>query len=506
MRRTASFLLLNSGEVVDGSGAPRRRADVLVKDGLIAEVGAVEMPADCEVVDCTGAVVAPGFIDSHSHSDLQVLEGRRDKVIQGVTAEVVGNCGFSTYPAAAEMAMLRQFANGIFRGDDQWGWPDAKAYLHDVAHSPVAHVGSLVGHGTLRIAVAGHTLGALSETQIERMEGLLSDALSAGATGFSTGLMYAPGSSAPFDELLRLCRVTARHGKIYTSHIRSYFSGLLDAIDEQVALAKGAGCKLQISHLQAVGAANWPLHRLALERIEKARDEGVDIAFDCYPYVAGSSVLTQLLPQWALEGGAPGMMERLLDESTRTRIAREIVETIAWRWSDVYISAVRSAANQGCVGKSLQELGERDSIEPVDAMLNLLRDERGEVNMLSFNQSEDNLRLSLTHPLATIISDGFYVNGRPHPRLHGTFPFLLGEICRERRWLGLEEAIHKVTGAPAVRFGMKGRGLVKAGMIADLAIFDPGIVGSRASYDHPEQAPEGILAVLRGGSFVVRNA
>lgn len=506
MRKRVGDLLLRGGEVIDGSGAPRRRGDVLVRDGEIAAVGQVAAPADCEVLDCSGAIVAPGFIDSHSHSDLQVLEGRRDKLIQGVTSEVVGNCGFSAYPAPAQMAMLRQFANGIFCGDDRWGWSESSDYLRAVEQCPSAHVGSLTGHGSLRIAVAGHTLGPLSEPQVARMEGLLDDALSAGAIGFSTGLMYAPGSSAPFEELLRLCKVVARHGKIYTSHIRSYFGGLLEAIDEQVELAKAAGCGLQISHLQAVGAANWPLHRLALERIEAARNEGVDIAFDCYPYVAGSSVLTQLMPEWSLEGGAPGMMQRLADEDCRRKIAREIEETIAWRWSDVYISAVGSAANSQCVGKSLHDLAEARGAAPVEVMLDLLQDERGDVNMLSFNQSEENLRLSLTHPLATIISDGFYVKGRPHPRLHGTFPFLLGEICRERRWMTLEEAVHKVTGAAAERFGMKGRGLVREGMTADLTVFDSKTVGSPATYEEPEKGPVGILAVVRDGRIEVNNA
>ena len=341
--------------------------------------------------------------------------------------------------------------------------------------------------------------GRLEESQVSHMESLLAEAFAAGATGFSTGLMYAPGSSAPQDELVRLCKVVARHGKVYTSHIRSYFSDLVPAIEEQIDLARRAGCRLQISHLQAVGAANWPEHVRALATIEQAKNEGIDIAFDCYPYVAGSSVLTQLLPQWVLDGGTETMLSRLRDAAQRPVIADEINATIAWRWKDVFISAVSSGANSALVGLNLQEIADDRKCRPVDAMLDLLLEEDGQVNMISFNQSEENLRLSLTHPLAIIISDGFYVKGRPHPRLHGTFPFLLGTICRERRWLTLEEAVHKVTLRAAERFHLKDRGILRPGAYADVTIFDPDQVNSPATYEQPELPPIRITHVFRNG-------
>jgi dihydroorotase/N-acyl-D-amino-acid deacylase len=333
------------------------------------------------------------------------------------------------------------------------------------------------------------------------MCGLLEAAFAAGAAGFSTGLMYAPGSSAPRDELeaLALCRVVAKHGKVYSTHMRSYFADLVPAIEEQVQLARHSGCRLQISHLQAVGAKNWPEHAKALRAIEDAAADGVDIAFDCYPYVAGSTVLTQLLPQRVLDGGTGAMMARLTDQDERRRIAHEVVSTIAQGWRDVYISAVGSKGNQGAVGSNLQQIADERSCAPVDALIDLIIEERGDVNMLSFNQSEENLRLSLTHPLAIVISDGFYVKGRPHPRLHGTFPLLLGTMSRKRGWLTLEEAVHKITQRPAQRFHMRDRGTLTPGAWADVTVFDASEVDSPATYDEPELPPVGIRYVFRNG-------
>lgn len=493
-------LLFSNATIVDGSGADSFCADILVAGDHIAEIAPCIQAPNADCIDCTGLTLVPGFIDSHTHSDLQVIEGRTDKLRQGVTTEVIGNCGFSAYPPAHPADNLRGFANGIFCGSDSWGWNSTEEYLRTIEQSRTANVVSLVGHGSLRIAVAGSRQGPLSEAQLCSMESLLEEAFAAGAAGFSTGLMYAPGSSAPSEELERMCRVTAKAGKIYTSHIRSYFAELVDAVDEQLELARRSGGRLQISHLQAVGAANWPLQQIAIDHIERARAEGIDVEFDCYPYVAGSSVLTQVLPQNALDGGVPALLGRLRNAASRLVIRDELNRIIPWRWSDIYISSVGSAANQSAIGKNLLELAESRGTLPADITLDLLLEEQGDVNMLCFNQSMENLQATLTHPCSTIISDGFYVKGRPHPRLHGTFPLLLGTFTRDRGWLSLSQSVHKITGKPAERYSLKHRGLLAPGYFADIVGFRADAIDSPATYECPTEPPIGIEFVYRNGS------
>jgi dihydroorotase/N-acyl-D-amino-acid deacylase len=492
--------LLCGGTLIDGTGAPGQTGELLISDGIIEAVGKFDSPSGVLSIDCTGMAICPGFIDAHSHSDLQVIGDKKEKLRQGVTSEVVGNCGFSPYPVSEHRHEIQEFANGIFCGDENWGWKTASDYLSDVQrYGKYATVGSLVGHGSLRIAAAGNKMGALTSSELQRMEGLLAEALQDGAIGFSTGLMYAPGSSAPFEELERLCSIVARAGKIYCSHIRDYSFRLSEAVDEQLELARRTGCRLQISHLQATGRMNWAKQPQVVEKIEAARDEGIDVAFDCYPYVAGSTVLTQLLPQDTLDGGTKKLMERLSSAQERTKIAQRTLEKLPHRWCDVLISAVSSSANRRFVGMTIEEAARERREEPIDTMLNLLVEERGEVNMISFNQSEENLRQTLTHPLAIVISDGFYVKGRPHPRLYGTFPRLLGFISRENKWMSLEEAVHKITGRPAERFGFQKRGFLRPSYIADLVVFNPATIDSPATFSNPEVPPVGIRTVFRNG-------
>jgi dihydroorotase/N-acyl-D-amino-acid deacylase len=490
-----SFTLLGGGRIIDGSGAPSFDGDLLLEDDRVVSAGKTPRPDGAQLIDCAGKTVAPGFIDLHSHSDLQVLENRREKLHQGVTTEVVGNCGFSPYPSGAKPEALREFANGIFRGGDGWRFGSAREYLTAVdRQSSLLGVQSLVGHGSLRVALFGNRQDRLTAKELAAMEAALNDALVGGACGLSTGLMYAPGSSAPFEELVALCKIVARHGKMYATHMRSYSFDLLPSVEEQLRLARESGAKLQISHLQAVGKKNWDKQRQALDLIETARKEGIDVEFDIYPYQAGSTVLTQLLPQWTLDGGVEKLLERL--KSDRNRIAEETVKGMAGTWADVFISSVDSAENQKLVGKNFAEIGGSD---PTGAAIDLLIAEKGAVNIVSFNQSVENLRQLLTHPLCSVISDGFYVKGRPHPRLYGTFPFLLGEVVRERKWMTAETAVMKITSKPAARLKLRGRGMLKPGMAADVTVFDAARIAGPATYESPEQPPVGLTAVFRNG-------
>jgi dihydroorotase/N-acyl-D-amino-acid deacylase len=497
-------ILLVNGSVLDGTSRPAIGADLLIQGDRIVAVERSISHADAESIDCTGLVIAPGFIDVHSHSDLQVLEQRPEKISQGVTTEVVGNCGFSAFPCRHNKPLLQQFANGIFRGGSEWGWQSAGAYLRDTrTQSPYVHVQSLTGHGSLRVAHAGMHQGPLTPADVDAMSDSLAEALAEGSIGLSTGLMYAPGSSAPREELRRLCATTARSGAIYCTHMRSYSWDVLESIDEQVALARDSGCRLQISHLQVVGRANWDKLEQVMDRIEQARKSGIDVEFDCYAYLAGSTVLTQLLPQSVLDGGADAMVAKLTDPLSRAEIASATKDKLAQSWTDILISGVRTAPNHPLVGLTIDAIAEKRGVSPVDAVIDLVIEERGAVNMISFNQSEPNLRAMITHPLCTVISDGFYVHGKPHPRLFGAFPEWIGGCARDKQWMELPEAVHKVTGKPAQRFGIKDRGVLRPGAYADLAIFDPATIGSPANYDQPEQAPTGIVCVIREGRIVI---
>jgi N-acyl-D-aspartate/D-glutamate deacylase len=500
-------MILKGGTIVDGTGSPPFSGNVVIAGDRIASAGSSEShrPANSvnskyKVIDCTGCIVAPGFIDVHSHSDLQILENRTEKLLQGVTAEVVGNCGFSAYPLPEDPQVLRDFANGILCGDNNWGWRSASDYLATASRSKVATVASLVGHGSLRIKVAGNTSRPLTRRELDTMSGLLDQALQEGATGFSSGLMYAPGSGASPEELTVLCRVVARRGGVYATHMRSYSARLVEAVEEQISIAETSQCRLQISHLQAAGEDFWPLQQRAIAAIEEASTRGVDVAFDAYPWLAGSTVLTQVLPQTALDGGIAQLLLRLVDPVQRESIRPQIRPEA--RWNGVVIT---SAANNAAtlVGKSIQELADERGTKPEDVVMNILLEQQGNVNIVEHCQSLENLRALITHPLATVITDGVYTRGRSHPRLYGTFPLLLGELVRERKWLSVEGAVHKFTGKPAAAFHLNDRGRIAEGYAADITVFDPEAIRTDASYEKPDVAPTGIRSVLRNGRVLV---
>ena len=504
--KQATTTILTGGVIVDGTGAPPISGDIVIQGDRIVSVGRPRSAStysknvEFDLIDCTGCVIAPGFIDAHSHSDLQVLENRTEKLLQGVTTEVVGNCGFSAYPLPEDPQILRDFANGILYGNNSWGWNSASDYLASASKAKVVSVTSLVGHGSLRIKVAGNTSRELTSQELDTMAGLLDDALQEGAAGLSSGLMYAPGSGASPQELIALCRVVARRGGVYATHMRSYSDKLVEAVEEQISVAEASGCRLQVSHLQAAGPDNWHLQQPALAVIEQASERDVDVAFDAYPWLAGCTVLTQVLPQTALDGGISQLLARLADPIQRESIRPHIKGEA--RWNQVVITAALKNEDS-LVGRSIQEIADERGSQPEDAVMDILLEQEGNVNIVEHAQSIENLQSLLTHPLAVVITDGVYTSGRSHPRLYGTFPKLLGEMVRERGWLSLEEAVHKVTGKPASVFNLRDRGTLTSGHVADLTVFDPKAIRTDATYEKPDMAPIGFKAVLRSGRLVV---
>jgi dihydroorotase/N-acyl-D-amino-acid deacylase len=284
--------------------------------------------------------------------------------------------------------------------------------------------------------------------------------------------------------------------------MRSYSSRLVDAVKEQISIAEAAECRLQISHLQAAGEDYWALQQRAIEAIEEAFARGVDVAFDAYPWLAGSTVLTQVLPQSAMEGGTSKLLVRLTDPMQRESIRREVRPEA--RWSGVVVTSVAHDSGS-LVGRSIQEVAHQRGIEPESAVLDLLLEQQGDVNIVEHCQSLENLHALLTHPLATVVTDGVYTRGRSHPRLYGTFPLLFGDIVRERGWLSLEDAVHKITGKPATIFHLNSRGRIAPGHVADITVFDPDTIHTDASYEMPAVAPTGVRSVWRNGKMVMNK-
>ena len=485
------MILLQNGAVIDGSAQPSKQASVLVRDTLIEAVGTIDVGADMEVVDCTGFVVAPGFIDVHSHADLEVLDHRPEKVMQGVTTEVVGNCGFSVFPRLP-LSELSPTFKSIFAGRGSREWADADAYFADVENAQShTNVAALTGHSSLRAGVAGMKAG-LDDSDRRELEKRLSACLEQGSIGLSTGLNEAPSSYSDFPELVALCRIVGQHDGLYTSHLRDYKFHVIEAVKEALDLGREAEIPVQLSHLQAVGRKNWDKMDPVLEMIDQAHDEGLDVGIDAYPYVAGSANLTQILPVWCMEGSTEQLVQRLIEDDSRRRIAAETVDDMANGWEDIMLSTLANPDQQELVGRTIQQVADERGCPGVETALDLLIENEGSVMVISFNQSEENLRKVLTHPLTSIITDGLVTEGKPHPRTFGTYPTFLGEYVREKGWMSLEDAIHKVTALPAARFRLEKRGMVQPGYAADLVVFSAEEIGTKSNYVEPNHGPEGI--------------
>ncbi len=513
-------LKIEGATVIDGTGEPGSRADVGIRDEAIVAVGDLSREPAGRVLNAAGRVVAPGFIDMHSHSDWRLWANRRaeSKIRQGVTLEVVGNCGFSPAPAATEhLAELRGFALFTPRAMD-FRWRTVGQYLDALDAEGIAlNVIQLVGHGALRIAAMGFARRPPTADELRRMQRLLEDGLEAGAWGLSTGLIYAPGSYAATDEIVALASVLRRAPAYYASHIRGEGAALLDAVGEAIRIGRETGVPVQVSHLKAAGRPNWGKVAPALELIDAAGTEGLDVQADVYPYTASSTTLRTLLPDWALEGGIEAMLARLRDPATRARIKKDVEAPAGGQslldrvgWENVMVAW--SPRRKDAEGRRISEVAAARGLEPVEAALELIVDQGGGGYMILFQLDEADVRRALRHPRVMIGSDGSALapsgelsEGKPHPRSYGTFPRVLGEYVREQRVLSLAQAVHKMTGLPARRLGLRDRGVIRPGARADLVVFDPRRIADRATYQDPHRYPVGVEHVLVNGRFVVKD-
>jgi N-acyl-D-amino-acid deacylase len=499
-------LLLANGTLIDGTGSPRREADVLIRNGKIQDTGSIPSLPDCETVDCTGLTIVPGFVDVHSHSDQEVLQHLPNKILQGVTTEIVGNCGFSLFPSCPN-SQGERLTGELFDGEPPEGMANTQSYFDKFEQNgSLVNVAALTGHAAVRLFVLKMRRHVQNEEEMRAMEGLLEECLTTGSIGFSTGLNCPPSSFGGFEELVGFCRIVKKHDAFYTTHLRDYKFKVTEAVDEAIALGRTAQVPVQFSHMQVVGRKNWHKLDRVLEQVESALNAGIDVGMDAYPYLAGSCSVTQFLPDWSQEGGVSALLGHLRSSAQYRRIAEETNANMSNAWDDIMVCDVRTADNRGCIGKSIQKIADERKSAAVDTALDLLLEEEGFVYIISFNQNMENLRKVLTHPLTSIITDGMVMEGKSHPRTYGTYPKFLGEFIREKQWMSLEEAVVKTSALAARRFRLAGRGTIEPGNWADITIFDAAKIGTEADYEKPALDPQGIHHVLVNGQFAVQDS
>lgn len=508
-------LLLKNGRIVDGTGNPWYRGDVGICGGEIVSLGRVEDDAR-EELDLGGQMISPGFIDAHCHSDLMLLDHPESeiKLQQGVTSELIGNCGIAPAPLSPDSPeLLKGYVSPVLgKTERDWTWHTVSDFLEAISESrPAENVATLVGHGSLRIAVMGFENRPASAEELESMKSLLREGMAAGAVGLSIGLMYAPGSYTLKEELAELCKVLPEQGGLLATHIRGEGNSLLESLKEVLWVAENAGVPLHVSHLKAAGKSNWGKVHRAMELLEAARGRGMDVTCDVYPYTAGSTTLTSLLPTWVLEGGIPQALERLSDSAARESIRKELAEeqegwdnlVASTGWDSVYIS---SAVSPGLEGEHLARISQERFQDPVDCMMDLLLENDGDVGIVFFHMDEEDVERVVVWERALVASDSLHCGAeKPHPRLYGTFPRLLSKYARERGALTLEQAVRKITSFPAQRFGFDRRGMIVPGYVADLVVFDPEEIDDVADYENPKRYPKGVSRVFVAGRQVIEN-
>ena len=514
-RADVDDLLIRGGHVVDGTGAPGRDADVAVRDGRIAAIEPRASRSARRVIDARGLVVAPGFIDIHTHSDFTLpLNPRAEsKVRQGVTTEVVGNCGFSVAPALpGRVEMLREY----LASSAPWLPFRETTFAQYVAAFPPTAVNVVlqVGHHTLRLMAAGMEERPLTDAERSAMTRLLEEALAAGAWGLSSGLFTAPGGYADADEIHALARVLARHGAAYASHIRDEADQVFDAVREAIAVAETTGVHVQIAHLKLSGTDNWGGAARLLAEIEAARRRGVPVDVDAYPYDTATNPLRNLLPRWVMDGGIPAMLERLGRRDVRTRLRDDIARhglTNFGRipsWDVVRVAVSPHLPDHA--GRTLGDIARSRGVDAFDAVCDFVVADRGETRILITSMAEPDVLEITRAPWVLAGSDanalavtGVTSQGKPHPRSYGTHARLLGPMVRERKLFTVETAVHKTTGGAARALGLADRGLVRQGFRADVAVFDPARIADQSTYPDPHRYAIGVATVIVNGEVVI---
>jgi N-acyl-D-amino-acid deacylase len=517
-------IILRNARIFDGGGSSAFEADLAIKAGRIARISLSSDTSATREIDLAGLTVAPGFIDSHSHADLALLSsaGEYEKIRMGVTTEVIGQCGFTAHPVSDAHRELRCKSMAGFLPGEQppWEWSNLEQYKAAVTRTGVMNnIVPLVGHGSVRMAVMGNRSSQPDAGELAQMQSLVREAMDMGAFGLSSGLIYAPACYAATKEVKALCEVVAEFGGLYVTHMRGETAPLIDAaIEEAMDISVSCGLPLQISHLKVIGrrAENQGKIGKVLEKIETARERGLDINFDCYPYTEGSTLLSTLIPRWAQEQGVDGLIANLNDPISRARIRQTIETDIAgWEnwiqacgWDAIKIASVDGGRTTPIVGQSLRRIADERGSDPYEVLFDILVQERANVIMVFSMMREVDMLTALAHPLGMIGTDAIPCppgQGRPHPRGYGTFPRVLGRYARDQAVFNLEEAVRKMTSLPAKKLGLRDRGWIAEGMGADLVVFDAEKLIDRATYQHPRQKPAGFVHILVNGRLAMES-
>ncbi|MCK5635191.1 MAG: D-aminoacylase, partial [Anaerolineales bacterium] len=509
-------IIIKNGTIIDGSGTRTFEKDIGIIGDKIVAIDELENATADIIIDGKGLVVSPGFIDIHSHTDLELIVNPRaeSKILQGVTTEVSGNCGSSPFP----------FNDSDFKEADEnafeWygfhlDWRNIEAFLRKLEDQKVSiNYATLTGHGSLRSCVIGKNDVQPTVEQLAEMKNILERTMQEGSFGLSTGLEYAPGSYALTSELIELNKTVARHNGIYATHMRSEYDRVEEAVQEALQICKKAEVSLQISHLKAANHANWGKVDHLLEMIHGAAESGMPVTADRYPYIAYSTGLTGFLPLWCLEGNTDDVLNRLRDKTLITKI-RDFTENEGkdiGGWDRVIISYCSSDKNKLWEGKSISVCAMESNTTPFEFIQNLLLEERNRVDIVGFAMDEFNLKNVLSSPLVMIGSDGNAVapygklgEGKPHPRSYGTFPRVLGKYSRDETLFDLSTAVMKMTSMPATKLGLRNRGLIAKDYFADIVVFNPETVIDNATFEDPHQFPTGIEYVIVNGKITVKN-